>query len=123
MKEWESVVQVVRNTFKGYTFQDYIFTLFLEKMSVQRKIKKIELEVDVKVNFDDLYREADQNCRVKVKNYLRPKLADSDIKKGCVRIKGNSNDYNQEENNILLLIYGNLLLKNKLWYNIRGKGG
>lgn len=74
MKEWESVVQVVRNTFKGYTFQDYIFTLFLEKMYVERKIKKIELEVDIKVNFDDLYREADQNCRVKVKNYLRPRL-------------------------------------------------
>ena len=95
--------QVARNALKGYTFQHYIFTLFLAKMDVERKITRIESETIIKGNFDDLYIEADENYRIQVKNYPGITLADINISNGSVRIKGNSNEYNQEENNIVII--------------------
>ncbi|MDO3660933.1 hypothetical protein [Bacillus sp. C28GYM-DRY-1] len=95
--------QVARNALKGYTFQHYIFTLFVAKMDVERKIKKIESETIISGNFDDLYIEADENYRIQVKNYPSTTLDDIVITKDSVRIKGNSNDYNQDENNIVII--------------------
>ena len=60
--------KVARNALKGYTFQHYIFTLFLAKMDSERIIKKIESEAITDANFDDLYIEANKNYRVQVKN-------------------------------------------------------
>lgn len=95
--------QVARNALKGYTFQHYIFTLFLAKMDVERKIKKIESETIISGNFDDLYIEANENYRIQVKNYPSTTLDDIVITRDVVKIKGNSNDYNQEENNIVII--------------------
>ncbi|MNW47236.1 hypothetical protein D3C74_245610 [compost metagenome] len=95
--------QVARNALKGYTFQHYIFTLFVAKMDVERKIKKIESEAIISGNFDDLYIEANENYRIQVKNYPSTTLDDIVITSDTVRIKGNSNDYNQEENNIVII--------------------
>ncbi|TCK98534.1 hypothetical protein EDC19_0963 [Natranaerovirga hydrolytica] len=95
--------QVARNALKGYTFQHYIFTLFVAKMDVERKIKKIESEMIISGNFDDLYIEANENYRIQVKNYPSTTLDDIVITRGSVRIKGNSNDYNQDENNIVVI--------------------
>jgi hypothetical protein len=95
--------QVARNALKGYTFQHYIFTLFVAKMDVERKIKKIESEAIISGNFDDLYIEANENYRIQVKNYPSTTLDDIVITSDSVRIKGNSNDYNQEENNIVII--------------------
>lgn len=95
--------QVARNSLKGYTFQHYIFTLFVAKMDVERKIKKIESETIISGNFDDLYLEANENYRIQVKNYPNTTLDDIVITRDSVRIKGNSNDYNQDENNIVII--------------------
>lgn len=95
--------QVARNALKGYTFQHYIFTLFLAKMDVERKIKRIESETIIKGNFDDLYIEEVENYRVQVKNYPGVTLADINISNRRVNIKRNSNEYNQEENNIVII--------------------
>lgn len=95
--------KVARNALKGYTFQHYIFTLFLAKMDSERIIKKIESEAITDANFDDLYIEANKNYRVQVKNYPNTKLDDILISGDSVKIKGNSNDYNQEENNVLII--------------------
>ncbi len=95
--------QAARNALKGYTFQHYIFTLFLAKMDVERKIKKLESEAIISGNFDDLYIEATEIYRVQVKNYPSTTLDDIVITEDSVKIKGNSNNYNQEENNIVII--------------------
>lgn len=56
----EAMGKVARNALKGYTFQHYIFTLFLAKMDSDRAIKKIESEAITDGNFDDLYIEANE---------------------------------------------------------------
>jgi len=95
--------QAARNALKGYTFQHYIFTLFVAKMDVERKIKKIESEAITTGNFDDLYLESNKNYRIQVKNYPGTSLDDISISKDSFRIKGNSNVYNQLENNIVII--------------------
>lgn len=80
--------KVARNALKGYTFQHYIFTLFLAKMDSDRAIKKIESEAVTDGNFDDLYIEANENYRIQVKNYPNTKLDDIVITGDCVRING-----------------------------------
>lgn len=95
--------KVAKNALKGYTFQHYIFTLFLAKMDSDRVIKKIEAEAITDGNFDDLYIKANENYRVQVKNYPNTKLEDIVITDDSVRIKGNSNNYCQEENNVLII--------------------
>lgn len=60
-----------RNGFKGYTYQQYIFTLFFAKMDTERKIKKIEAESQGTKQFDDLYVEMEDGTRyrIQIKNY------------------------------------------------------
>ena len=95
--------KVARNALKGYTFQHYIFTLFLAKMDSERVIKKIEAESITDGNFDDLYIETDKNYRIQVKNFPNTKLEDILITEDIVRINGNQNKYSKEENNILVI--------------------
>lgn len=97
------MAQVTRNSLKGYTYQHYIFTLFVAKMDVERNIKKIESEAIINGNFDDLYIETNENYRIQVKNYPNTKLDDIVINADNVRIKGNKNNYNPGENNILIV--------------------
>ena len=92
-----------RNALKGYTFQQYIFTLFLAKMDCDRLIKKIEVEAITESKFDDLHIIANENYRVQVKNYSNSKLSDIHITEDDVCIKGNSNIYNKDDNNILII--------------------
>lgn len=103
MERREAMGKVARNALKGYTFQHYIFTLFLAKMDSDRTIKKIESEAITDGNFDDLYIEANENYRIQVKNYPNTKLDDIVITGDSVRIKGNSNAYSQKENNVLII--------------------
>lgn len=79
--------KVARNALKGYTFQHYIFTLFLAKMDSDRAIKKIESEAITDGNFDDLYIEANENYRIQVKNYPNTKLDDIVITGDSVLLK------------------------------------
>lgn len=95
--------KVARNALKGYTFQHYIFTLFVAKMDTDKVIKKIEAEAITDGNFDDLYIKASENYRVQVKNYPNTKLDDIVVTDDSVRIKKNSNNYNQGENNVLII--------------------
>lgn len=97
------MAQITRNSFKGYTFQQQIFTLMLAKMDTDRFIKSIESEADVKENFDDLCIIADKIYRVQVKNYPGVTLDDITITDYIVTIKGNHNNYNKLDNNILIV--------------------
>lgn len=95
--------KAAQNALKGYTFQHYIFTLFLARMDSDRVIQKIEAEAITDGNFDDLYIKANETYRVQVKNYPNTRLEDIVITDDRVRIKGNSNDYSPEDNNILII--------------------
>ena len=44
-----------RNLLKGYTYQNYIMTLFLAKMDTERSIAKIESVALDAEQFDDIY--------------------------------------------------------------------
>lgn len=98
--------KVARNALKGYTFQNYVFTLFLAKMDVERKIIEIESEsIDTQGNFDDLYLKMlnGVDYRIQVKNYPDIEIDEITISDEIVRIKTNENKYNNEDNNILIV--------------------
>ena len=43
-----------KNALKGYSYQKQIINLFVGMMDVERKIVKVETEVDGVKNFDDI---------------------------------------------------------------------
>ena len=88
-----------RNAFKGYTYQQYIYSLMVSKMDAERYINNIDAEVDVDNNFDDIYIQTDNTkYRIQVKNYPDLTLKHIKINNDIVYIKGKkiklSNDFN-----------------------------
>lgn len=102
--------KTARNSIKGYTYQQSIFVLFLAIMDTQRNIAKIEVEsLDTK-NFDDLYIECLPNkgedsltYRIQVKNYPQTALTDITVSGNALTIKGNINEFNPDDHNILIV--------------------
>lgn len=94
-----------RNAYKGYTYQQYIFTLFFAKMDTEREIRKIEAEAPKTKQFDDLYIELEDSntFRIQIKNYPDSTIEDITITDHVLTIKGNSNQYNYSDNNILVV--------------------
>jgi hypothetical protein len=97
--------KLARSSLKGYTFQNYVFTLFLAKMDVERKIIRIESEAIGTKQFDDLYVKMDDEVvyRIQVKNYPDTKIDDIIITEGVVKIKTNSNQYDSSDNNVIVV--------------------
>lgn len=78
-----------RNAFKGYTYQQYIYSLMVSKMDAERYINNIDAEVDVDNNFDDIYIQTDNTkYRIQVKNYPDLTLKHIKIDNNTVYIKG-----------------------------------
>lgn len=102
--------KTARNSIKGYTYQQSIFVLFLAIMDTQRNIAKIEVEsLDTK-NFDDLYIEClpdkgedSLTYRIQVKNYPQTALTDITVSGNALTIKGNINEFNPDDHNILIV--------------------
>lgn len=94
-----------RNAYEGYTYQQYIFTLFFAKMDTEREIRKIVAEAPKTKQFDDLYIELNNNnkYRIQIKNYSGTTLDDITITENVLIIRGNRNQYEQEDNNILIV--------------------
>ena len=97
--------KVARNSLKGYNYQNYIFTLFLAKMDTERHIIKIESEALDTKQFDDIYIEMDDGIayRIQAKNYAGTKSDDIVISEHIVKIKTNENQYNREDNNVMII--------------------
>lgn len=97
--------KLARSSLKGYTFQNYVFTLFLAKMDVERKIVQIESESLGTKQFDDLYIriQDDMVYRIQAKNYPGTKIEDITITEHTVTIKTNSNQYDSSDNNVLIV--------------------
>lgn len=102
--------KTARNSIKGYTYQQSIFVLFLAIMDTQRNIAKIEVETLDTKNFDDLYIEylpdmesKGSAYRIQVKNYPGTSLADIAIYGNTLSIKGNSNEFDPNDCNILVV--------------------
>ena len=100
-------MKTARNSLKGYTYQNYIFTLLLAKMDVERNIKKIVSEATDTKNFDDAYVElADGgNYRLQVKNYAEITMNDIriDSNNHKVIIHTNENVYDSDDNNVFIV--------------------
>ena len=96
---------VTRNSLKGYTFQQYILTLFVAKMDTEHSISKIESEAPFTKQFDDiyLYTTSGDEYRIQVKNYPGTKLSDLEISTDVVVIKNNRNIFDPNDNNILVI--------------------
>ena len=70
------------NAFRGYSFQQYVFTLFLIKMDYERKILRLKAENFVDHNFDDIFIDIPNNpVYVQVKNTRLVKLYITHLKK------------------------------------------
>ena len=107
-------MKTARNSLKGYTYQNYIFTLLLSKMDAEREIVKIISEATDTKNFDDAYIElsSGNQYRLQAKNYKGVKLTDIQVDPTAhtVSIKTNKNEYDPTDNNIFVI---NADLKNK----------
>ena len=97
--------KVARNALKGYNYQNYIFTLFLAKMDIERHIIKIESEALHTKQFDDIHIEMDDGTdyRIQAKNYAGTTLDDIIISEHIVKIKTNENQYNSDDNNVMII--------------------
>lgn len=97
--------KLARSSLKGYTYQNYVFTLFLAKMDVERKILRIESEAVGTKQFDDLYIKTDDDVvyRIQAKNYPGTKIDDINITENVVKIKTNSNQYDSSDNNVIVI--------------------
>ena len=100
-------MKLARNSLKGYTYQNYIFTLLLAKMDTEREIVKIISEATDTKNFDDAYVELSSGTkyRLQVKNYEGVQLDDIKVDSiaQSVSIKGNQNVYDPSDNNIFII--------------------
>ena len=94
-----------RNSLKGYTYQQYIFAILLAKMDVDREIDVIESEAIGTKQFDDVYIKMKNGIeyRVQVKNYRDITLDDISVSGNIARIKTNANEYNSEDNNVMIV--------------------
>lgn len=97
--------KLARSSLKGYTFQNYVFTLFLAKMDAERKIVQIESESLGTKQFDDLYIKIQDEMvyRIQAKNYPGTKIEDITITEHIVTIKTNRNQYDSADNNVLIV--------------------
>lgn len=70
--------KIARNALKGYTYQNYVLTLFFAKMDTDRNISKIESEALETKQFDDIYLEeiSGSTYRIQAKNYPKATLED-----------------------------------------------
>lgn len=74
-------------------------------MDIERNIVKIESEALNTKQFDDIYIEMDDgiNYRIQVKNYAGTKIDDIIISEHIVKIKTNENQYNSDDNNVMIV--------------------
>lgn len=100
-------MKTARNSLKGYTYQNYIFTLLLAKMDTEREIVKIVSEATDTNNFDDAYIElsSGKKYRLQIKNYEDVSFKDInvDTESHIVSIKSNNNKYNSTDINIFIV--------------------
>ena len=99
-----------RNSLKGYSYQQSVFALFLSIMDTERSIAKITAEALNTKNFDDIYLEcvsdgadSGKTYRIQVKNYQDTTIEDISITEHILSIKGNDNEFNPSDNNILIV--------------------
>lgn len=102
--------EIARRSIKGYTYQQSVFILFLSLMDTERKISKITIEALNTKNFDDIYLEEVHekgketiNYRIQAKNYPNTSVEDIAVINNKMIIKGNSNEFDSEDNNILVV--------------------
>ena len=102
--------EIARNSIKGYSYQQSIFILFLAIMDTQHNISKITVEALNTKNFDDIYLEGvtcekskNVNYRIQAKDYVNTKLEDIKINGNILTIKGNQNEFDLSDNNILIV--------------------
>lgn len=102
--------EIARNSIKGYTYQQSVFILFLAIMDTERNISKITVEALDTKNFDDIYlqevkcrKEKNIDYRIQAKNYIDTRLEDIEIDGDVLTIKGNHNNYEPSDNNILIV--------------------
>ena len=79
-------------------------------MDTERNISKITVEALDTKNFDDIYLEGVQcqnsngkNYRIQVKDYVNTKLSNININGNILTIKGNRNEFEPSDNNILIV--------------------
>lgn len=99
------MAKVARNALKGYTYQTYILTVFLALMDTERKICKLESESLETKQFDDISAETidKDTYRIQVKNYPKATIDDITITDHIVTICGNSNRYDPNDINIMVV--------------------
>lgn len=95
--------EIARNAIKGYTYQNYVFTLFLAKMDTERKIKRIESESIGTAQFDDLFIEEENAYRIQIKNYRGVQIDEITVNENTLMIKNNTNRFNPSDNNVVVV--------------------
>lgn len=91
------------NGFRGYSFQQYVFTLFLLKMDYERKILRLKAENFVDHNFDDIFIDTLNNpVYVQVKNMTVTK-ENYRIEKNYIQLNNKRIVFNPDLINLLIV--------------------
>lgn len=113
------MAQVTRNAFKGYTYQAYVYLLFIAIMDTSDEIAWMDAEVgkDKKSHdFDDiLIRSKDKEYYVQMKNYVTFSENDLEITDSYIEINGNRSVLKKNSKNIIMLHNCNLVPNTKIF--------
>ena len=97
-----------RNAFSGYTYQEWVYLNLVFKMDLNRKICKINAEIDTsfETNFDDIYLEDIKGNKfyIQVKNLKIFNIETVKIENNLIKIKGQKDiKFIENETNIIIL--------------------
>ena len=94
-----------KNSYKGYAYQKWVISCFVQKMDLFKEIKQINAEIKVDDNFDDIYLETkNKKFYCQVKNYENANIDTVKINENSIKFKNyKAINYDSKKNNILIL--------------------
>lgn len=97
---------ITRNSFKGYSYQQYAYAFFVCKMDTEREIHSIDAEMlEVEHKFEDLQLVTDENAvyHVQVKNYPNTTFEEIKIGSGTIKIASKTSRLSEEGINLVFI--------------------
>ena len=82
---------VTRNSFKGYTYQHFVYCYFMSLMDTERRLIEIDAEVAEGQQFDDIMvADEAKKYYIQAKNYPGTTFEDIVIEDDTIKVKNNT---------------------------------
>jgi len=95
---------VTRNSFKGYTYQHFVYCYFMSLMDTERRLIEINAEVDEGQQFDDIMvADEAKKYYIQAKNYPGTTFEDIVIEDDVITVKNNKSKCIKGETGIVII--------------------